>query len=217
MVEIQKLMTGIDLSSLLNVLAGVIAFFIAYLKIVPLLPRSSNKILSDIELYNKIIESDLGNAKFIKDAIERDIKKKYSKTLSIHNIPLFITAVLPLVGVCYMIYERIVNENITPTFFVLLFIAFMLFAFAVGSFTETKTAEQNDKENKIRNPAFRITLYSWGELIMGLFFSSIFSYWTYYLLFKTGAYNFDGWSLLTFVCTIGGFALTAKSFKSQAD
>ena len=76
---IEDILSKIDFPKLLNVIAGVIAFFVAYLKILPLIPRSSNKILSDIDVYIKSIDADIENTEIIRNSIEREIRRKYKK------------------------------------------------------------------------------------------------------------------------------------------
>ena len=98
---IDELLSKIDFPQLFNVLAGVIGFFVAYLKILPLIPRSSNKILSDIEVFKKSDEAGIEDTEIIKKSIEREIKRKYRKPTRIYHYGEFSLSLIFLIIITF--------------------------------------------------------------------------------------------------------------------
>ena len=214
---LEKIINEFSLSQLLNVIGAIITIFIAYLKIVPLIPRSANKILSDINVYNKAKESNVNDSERIKESIEREIRRKYKKPTRIYNYGEFIISIMFIIPLTYLIYDRLLENKTDTIFFVCLILDFFAFAVLTTAFEEDETKEETDNsdEEKIieRKAVFKLIIYSWKELMFGLIFIILFGYWTYERLFNTGEFLFDWWSILTILFCLSGFTILTKAFK----
>ncbi len=211
---IEEFFKNLDISQLFNILAGVIAFFVAYLKILPLIPRSSTKILSDIEVYDKAKNSNFENLEEIKIAIEREIYRKYRKPTRIYNYTQFVISLIFLVCISYLIYSRVIKNEIDTTFYFLILIDFLSLVFLMNSFDEPLKKKDSEKEID-REPVFKFEIFSWSELFSGIVVTTIFGFWTYSRLFKTGRFEFDWWSLLTFMFCFTGIGILTGAFKKK--
>ncbi len=212
---IEDFLSKIDLSQLFNILAGVTAFFVAYLKILPLIPRSSVKILSDLEVYEKSKISDIINSEIIKDAIEREVQRKYRVPTKIYSYSTFFISFTILITVGYFLYSRIVAQLIDTNFFFLALIAFGSYVGLLASFDKPKI--ENKPKTTLRQPVFKFEIFSWGELFGGVLTILIFGFWTFKRFFRSGEFNYDWWGLLTFVFMLSGFGILTGAFKNQKD
>ena len=215
---ISDLFTNFEITNLFDVLAGIIAFFVAYLQILPLIPRSSAKILSDIEVLNKATEASIDNVSDIKIAIEREIRRKYKKPTRIYNFSTFFMSLFILIIVSYFLYDRISQNNFDTTFYFLILLDFMSFVFLTNSFDEPiKIDGKNGVLNKTtkRTPVFYFEIFSWYELISGMAIVLIFGFWTHQRFFKTGRFDFDWWAILTFIICCSGIGNLTGAFKKK--
>lgn len=212
---IQEYFSKVDLAQLFNILAGVFAFFVAYLKILPLIPRSSAKILSDLELYEKSKNSNVTNAEIIKDAIEREVQRKYKTPTKIYNYSTFLFSLTVLVIVSYFLYGQIIIEKFDTAFFFLLLVFFGSLLGLVSAFD--KPTIENKTEKIVRKPVFKFEIFSWGELFGGILTTAIFSFWTYKRFFKNGDFNFDWWGVLTIMFAFTGIGILTGAFKKEKD
>ena len=212
---IEDFFSKIDLSHLFNILAGVTAFFVAYLKILPLIPRSSAKILSDLEVYEKSKSSDIINSEIIKDAIEREVQRKYRVPNKIYNYSTFFiySSILTIVG--YFIYGRIIDQHFDTNFFFLTLVAFGALVGLSSSFDKPKI--ENKPKTTERQPVFKFEIFSWPELFGGVLTFSIFGFWTFKRFFGSGEFNFDWWGLLTFTFMLSGLGVLTGAFKKIKD
>jgi hypothetical protein len=215
---VEQFLINFDLSKLFNVIAGVIAFFVAYLKILPLIPRSSAKILSDLEVYEKAKSTGVLNIEEIRIAIEREIYRKYRKPTRIYNYVEFTFSFIIIVLISYFIYEKAIKKNFDNLFYFLFLVDFMALAFLMDAFNEPQK-KQNDNPNKeiIREPVFKFEIYSWSELFSGVFVTLIFGFWTYYRLFKNGMFEFDWWSILTLLFMLTGITILTGAFNKKKE
>lgn len=212
---IEEFLSKIDFSQLFNILAGVTAFFVAYLKILPLIPRSSAKILSDLEVYEKSKISDIISSEIIKDAIEREVQRKYRVPTKIYKYSTFFVSSSILIISGYFIYSRIVAEQFDTNFFFLVLVAFGSFVGLSASFDKPKI--ENKSIVTVRQPVFKFEIFSWGELFGGVLTIAIFGFWTFNRFFENGEFNFDWWGLLTFILMISGFGILTGAFKKEKD
>jgi hypothetical protein len=157
---IENIIQEIELPKLINILVGVVAFFIAYLKILPLIPRSANKILSDIEVYEKVKKSDIDNVQMIKASVEREIRRKYRKPIKIYNYTQFLISLIVACLLSYFIYWRIIDNKLDTPFYFLSLLNFMAIAVLANSFDEPEK-KKNDSEEKIviREPVFKFEIF----------------------------------------------------------
>ncbi|NRT13646.1 hypothetical protein [Flavobacterium sp. 14A] len=207
---------NLDLPKLFNVLAGVIAFFVAYLKILPLIPRSSSKILSDIEVYNKATEIDIHNSIEIKLAIEREIYRKYKKPTKIYNYGEFFISLIILIIIAYFTYGKITEEVFDTPFYFLILGGFICIIMLMNSFNEPEMKNTTEVEETIeREPVFKFEIFSWSELISGTIVTTIFGFWTYSRLFKNGKFEFEWWSILTIMIFFTGITILTGAFKNK--
>src|SRR5690554_1381132 len=210
---IQEFLSKIDLTQLFNILAGVIAFFIAYLKILPLIPRSSTKILSDIKLYEKSKKSDIVNSEIIKNAIEREVQIKYKTPTKIYNYTTFFISLTILIIISYFLYDHYENQEFNTSFF---FLTLLLFGTLIGltsAFDKPKISKET--EIKVRKPVFKFEIFSWGELFGGVITTGIFGFWSYKRFFKNETFEFDWWGLLTLMFLFTGFGILSGAFKKE--
>jgi hypothetical protein len=210
---IQEYLSKIDLTQLFNILAGVIAFFVAYLKILPLIPRSSTKILSDIDLYEKSKKSDIINSEIIKKSIEREIQIKYKTPTKIYNYTTFFISLSILIVVAYFLYNQIKTEQFNTTFFFLALVAFGTLAGLIASFDKPNI--ENETIQKIRKPVFKFEIFSWGELFGGTLTTGIFGFWTFRRFFKNGTFEFDWWGIGTLMFLFTGLGILSGAFKKE--
>jgi hypothetical protein len=207
---------NLDLPKLFNVLAGVIAFFVAYLKILPLIPRSSSKILSDIEVYNKATEIDIHNRVEIKLAIEREIYRKYKKPTRIYSYGQFFTSLIILIVIAYFSYGKITEEVFDTPFYFLILSGFICLIMLMNSFNEPELKNTAEVEETIeREPVFKFEIFSWSEVISGTMVTTIFGFWTYSRLFKNGKFEFEWWSILTIMIFFTGITILTGAFKNK--
>lgn len=210
---IDSMLKNIDFLQLFNIITTVIAFFVAYLKILPLIPRSANKILSDIEVYKKSEEIDIQNKQLLKDAIEREIGRKYRKPTRVQSYPQFIISFLVIIVVGYFIYTKANVNQLDNTLFFQILIVLIALITLMDSFNE-----KEDKKEiiiKERIPVFKFEIFSWSELIGGVFLILIFGFWTYFNLFKNGHFEFNWWSLLTGIFVFSGIGMLTGAFKRE--
>lgn len=208
---------NLDLPKLFNILAGVIAFFVAYLKILPLIPRSSSKILSDIEVYNKATEIEIHNSIEIKLAIEREIYRKYKKPTKIYSYGEFFISLIILIIISYFTYGKITDDIFDTSFYFLIITGFICLIMIMNSFNEPEM-KNNNVETELtirREPVFRFELFSWSELISGTIVTTIFGFWTYNRLFKNDKFEFEWWSILTFMLCFTGITILTGAFKNK--
>ena len=210
---IQEFLSKIDLTQLFNILAGVIAFFVAYLKILPLIPRSSTKISSDIDLYEKAKKSNIINTEIIKSAIEREVQRKYKTPTKIYNYGIFFISLIILTIVSYFIYNQVITNEYNTTFFFLTLLALGSLIGLTVSFD--KPTIDNSTKIAIRQPVFKFQIFSWGELFGGIITTSIFGFWTFKRFFKNDGFEFDWWGLLTLMFAFTGFGILTGAFKKE--
>lgn len=207
---------NLDLPKLFNVLAGVVAFFVAYLKILPLIPRSSSKILSDIEVYNKATEIEIHNSIEIKLAIEREIYRKYKKPTKIYSYGEFFISLIILIIISYFTYGKIIDDSFDTPFYFLVLAGFICIIMLMNSFNEPEMKNTNEAEQTIeREPVFKFELFSWSELISGTIVTTIFGFWTYNRLFKKEKFEFEWWSILTIILCFTGITILTGAFKNK--
>ncbi len=210
---IEEYISKIDLTQLFNILAGVIAFFVAYLKILPLIPRSSTKILSDIDLYEKSKRSDIINSEIIKEAIEREVQRKYKTPTKVYNYSAFFISLTILIVVSYFIYDQIIVEKFNTTFFFLSLVAFGSLIGLIASFD--KPTIENETKKELRQAVFKFEIFSWGELFGGILTTVIFGFWTFKRFFQNGIFEFDWWGLLTLTFVLTGLGILTGAFKNE--
>ncbi|MCD8413720.1 hypothetical protein [Tenacibaculum finnmarkense] len=214
-----ELLSKIDFPQLFNVLAGVIAFFVAYLRILPLIPRSANKILSDIEVYKESNDAGIEETEIIKKSIEREIKRKYRKPTRIYHYGEFLFSLISLIIISYFIYDRILRTEFDTIFFFLMLGGFISIIILMSAFNEPENPDDNEEEATeiIREPVFSFKIFSWSELFSGTIVIVIFGFWTYHILFKTGELNFSWWAILTGIIFFAGIGILAGAFKRVKD
>lgn len=174
---LKEYLLQIDLKQLSSVIAGLFGLFIAYVKILPLIPRSSTKILSDIELLEKAKSSDIINHEVIKRAIEREIQRKYRKPTRINSYRTFFFALLVLVSVSYLLYGKIIIKEFDTAFFFLSLVAFVSLMGLMTSFDEPEI--DNEEKKEIREAVFKFEIFSWGQLFSGVIITLIFGFWSF--------------------------------------
>ena len=214
---IREYLSQIDLKQLSSVLAGVFGFFIAYLKILPLIPRSSTKILSDLDLIEKSKKSEIVNSEIIRQAIEREVQRKYRKPTRINNYSGFFLALLVLVSVSYFLYGKVIIKQFDTVFFFLSLAGFGALIGLIASFDEPTI--ENDKKNKkeIREAVFKFEIFSWSELFGGVITTIIFGFWSFKRFFQNGSIQFDWWGIATLVLFFTGLGILTGAFKKEID
>tara|TARA_B110001452_G_scaffold234198_1_gene212349 strand:+ start:88 stop:753 length:666 start_codon:yes stop_codon:yes gene_type:complete len=210
---IQEYLSRIDFLQLSNIVAGVIAFFVAYLKFLPLIPRSSTKIISDIDLYEKSKNSEIINSEIIKDAIEREVQRKYKTPTKIYNYVMFFISLTILVIASYFIYNQVITNKFNSTFFFLTLVAFSSLSGLIAAFDKPKI--ENKTKTLQRQPVFKFEIFSWSELFGGVLTIGIFGFWTFKRFFKNGEFEFDWWGFLTLIFVFTGFAIMTGAFKKE--
>lgn len=214
---LKEYLLQIDLKQLSSVIAGLFGLFIAYVKILPLIPRSSTKILSDIELLEKAKSSDIINSDIIKRAIEREVQRKYRKPTRINSYRGFFLALLVLVSVSYFLYGKVIIKQFDDVFFFLSLVAFGALIGLIASFDEPEIDSEEKNIKEIREAVFKFEIFSWGELFGGVITTLIFGFWSFKRFFKNGSIEFDWWGIATLILFFAGLGILTGAFKKEKD
>ena len=215
--NLQSILSEIDFLRVFNVITGVIAFFVAYLKILPLLPKTSSKLLSDFDVLDKAEKLNIENSLIIRESIEREILRKYKKPFKIYDYGSFSISIILLLISSYIGYSKIIDSDFNSGFFFNLLLFLISLTLLMESFSEKKTKDKN--ENKIiqREAVFKFAVYSWKEIIYGLVVTSLFGFWTYHLSFNNGIFNFNWWAIITLILLISGLTIIRGAFKEKKE
>jgi len=214
---LENLISQFDFTQLTNILAGVFAFLVAYIKILPQIPRSSTKILSDIDLYEKSKNSEIVNSEIIKKAIEREVQRKYRPPTKIYSYSTFFISLSILITIGYFAYDKIIEKQFDTTFFFLSLVSFGALVGLIASFDEPVIDNKDKNSIVVRKPVFSFQIFSWGELFGGSITSLIFGFWTYNRFFENGVFEFDWWGLLTLMFFFTGIGIITGAFKKEKE